>query len=355
MKKRLFSLFMASTLLFSCSSDDDCCPVSVPESDYEKGIIVLNEGNFGSGNASVSFLNTDTGTINNAIYVSVNGIDLGDTAQSIEIHEELAFIVVNVSNKIEVVNRFTFKNLGTINSNLDNPRYVEVVGDEIYVTNWGDGMNKDDDFVAIYNLSDFSFKEKVAVAEGPEKVMAYNQNLYVAHKGGFGYNNIISVLDSSSKEVAKEIEVGYLPNSMVIEGSNLFVLSSGKPAYADEETAGSLSFINLSTNELMETKTFQSISTHPANLIFSNGSYYFNVDKAVYTYKIGESLPSAPQFVLNDVDVLYGLEVKDERLYIASPNSDFTGNGKLNVYDAVSGNLLNSYSAGINPNSIYFN
>jgi hypothetical protein len=353
-KKKLAILFI-SFILFACEKDDDCCPVSIPESGYEAGVIVLNEGNFGSGNSSVSFLNTDADRMENGVFVKVNKYDLGDTSQSIKLFEELAFIVVNVSNRIEIVNRYSFKSIGAINSNLLNPRFVEISGNEIYVTNWGDGSDPDDDYVAVFNLNDFTLNKLIPVAEGPEKIIATNQNLYVAHKGGYGFNNLVTVLDSESKDVVKELEVGYLPNSMVLDGPNLFVLSAGKPSYSGEETAGSLSLININRNEVVESRAFPSVSSHPANLTADNGTFYFTIDKAVYSYKNGENIPSEPEYTLEEVDVLYGFEVKEERLYIASPTPDFTGNGSLFVYDAFSGDLVETYTTGINPNGIYFN
>ncbi|MBT8319926.1 MAG: hypothetical protein KJP01_07335 [Gramella sp.] len=245
--KPFFFVLTFAFLFQSCDDNEDCCPMPEPVAEFNSGIFVLNEGNFGSGNASVSFINPEEELNQDQIFDEINGFSLGDTAQSIEMHEDMAIIVVNVSNKIEIVNRYTFESLGTISSNLSNPRYAEVMGDNLYVTNWGDGMNPDDDFVAIFNLSDLTFTESIAVAEGPEKLIAYSGAIYVAHKGGFSFNDLVSQIDASSNTVIKEIKVGYLPNSMVINGNDLWVLAAGKPSYADEETAGRLTRIDLNS------------------------------------------------------------------------------------------------------------
>ena len=326
-----------------------------PETKFQSGIFVLNEGNFGSANASVSFINEENEENSSQIFSNINGVALGDTAQSMEMHEVLAIIVVNVSNKIEIVNRYTFENLGTINTNLMNPRFARVIGNKLFVTNWGDGGNPDDDFVAVFSLIDFSFIEAIPVAEGPEKMISVNNSLYIAHKGGFSFNNIVSVIDSESNAVIKEIEVGDQPNSMIINGNDLWVLSSGKPSYADVETAGELSRINQSTNVVEESLEFSEETIHPENLQLSGGDAYLTIGKFVYKYEPGEALPTAAEFSLDEVAVLYGFEIRDNKIYVASPRADFTGDGDLYIYDLNNGSLIDQYKTGINPNGIYFN
>ena len=351
-------LFLISVVFIfnSCSDNEDCCAMPPePEAEFDSGILVLNEGNFGSGNASVSFINSEDSDNQSEIYKNTNGTSLGDTAQSIEMHEDLAVIVVNVSSKLEIVNRYTFESLGTIRNNLLNPRYAEIIGNKLYVTNWGDGANPDDDFVAVFDLNDYSFLESIPVAEGPEKIISSANSLFVAHKGGFSFNNKISVINAESYLVEKEIEVGDVPNSMVLNGSDLWVLSAGKPSYAETETAGSFSKIDIATSEVSESYTFSDPSIHPENLKFSSNIAYFTVNKSVYKYMPGEELPAAAEFQLDQVSVLYGVEVRENKIYVASPNSDFTGNGKLYVYDLNDGSLLDQYTTGVNPNGIYFN
>ena len=353
--KHLFLLFSIAIFLNSCEDDQDCCPMPEPEAEFQSGIFVLNEGNFGSSNASVSFINEEEQVNSTSVFANINGAPLGDTAQSIELHEGIAVIVVNVSNKIEIVNRFTFESLGTIGSNLSNPRFAEIIGDNLYVTNWGDGMDPNDDFVAVFSLSDFSFTQAIPVAEGPEKLLENAGSLYVAHKGGFSFNNIVSVINGTSNELSKVIEVGDLPNSMVINGNDLWVLSSGKPSYANEETAGELTRIDLTTNGVVESFEFPDNTIHPDNLSLANGAAYLTINQSVYKYDMGGALPNSAEFTLEDVSVLYGFEIFENKIYVASPRVDFTGNGDLLIYDLNDGSLLDKYTTGINPNGIYFN
>ncbi|TRO66653.1 YncE family protein [Christiangramia sabulilitoris] len=353
--KNLLLVFALAFLSQSCDDDSECCPAPEQEAQFESGIIVLNEGNFGSANASVSFINSEDQLNLSGIFNDVNGYSLGDTAQSIELHENLAMIVVNVSNKIEIVNRYTFESLGAITTNLSNPRFAEIIGNKIYVTNWGDGTNPDDDFVAVFNLADFSFDESINVAEGPEKMIAHNTSIYVAHKGGFSFNNLISLIDSQVNSVVKEIEVGDLPNSMTINGNDLWVLAAGKPSYADVETAGELSRIDLGTNEVAESFQFPDKTIHPANLNLVGNSAYMTIGKSLYKYEPGNALPVTEEYSFEEVAFLYGFAIHENKVYVASPRADFTGNGNLYIYDLNDGSLLDQFNTGINPNGVYFN
>ncbi len=350
-------LFFLITILFffnSCEDDTDNLPGPEENAEYASGLLVLNEGNFGSGNASVSFIDENLEQLESGIFENVNGSGLGDTAQSIELHEDLAIIVVNVSNKIEIVNRYTFESLGTIDTELMNPRYAEVVGNSIYVTNWGDGTNPNDDFVSVFNLEDFSFITSVPLAEGPEKILSGNDKLFVAHKGGFSFNNIISVINTSSNEVTAEIEVGDLPNSMILQGNDLWVLAGGKPSYAETETAGRLSLIDVPSSTVTEEFDFTDSSIHPDNLSLAGSDVYLTVGKTVYKYNL-TNMSVSSEFSLSDPAYFYGFEIYQGNIYVASPNADFTGDGMLYIYDLASGSLTEQFTVGINPNGIYFN
>ncbi|APG59711.1 YncE family protein [Christiangramia salexigens] len=352
----LFFSLSIILILYSCSEDTDCCPQPANSNAYETGIFVLNEGNFGSGNSTVSFIDEENGVQESQIFKSVNSVALGDTGQSIKLYEGLAIIVLNVSNKIELVNRYTFKSVGSIEANLSNPRYAEVINDKIYVSNWGDGMNASDDYIAVFDLSDFSFIEKIDVPEGPEALISANNKLFVAHKGGFTFNNIVSVIDATTNTLQAQIEVGDAPNSMALNENRLWVLSGGKPSYADTETAGKLSGININTNTVEEELEFNDVSSHPDHLVKNGGALYYNLGKEIYQYSTGNSeLPEAAVLTVDEPAVLYGMQVNNSKLYVSSPNPDFTGNGKLYVYDLTNGILLKQYTVGVNPNGVYFN
>lgn len=351
--QKFFYLFLTLTFLASCEADDDNTNIPEPSGAYSDGIFILNEGNFGQGNSTVSFLDPKAGNVTHNIFKTVTGVDLGDTATDIGFHDDLAFIVVNVSNTIQVVDRHTFEAVAIIETDLNNPRKIAFLDGLVYVTNWGEGSNPDDDYVAVFNTQNFDLVTSIAVEEGPENILAEGNRIFVAHQGGWSFNNLISVI--SGTEVIKTIEVGSGPNSLAAGGEFLWVSSSGLPDYLGE-TAGSISKISLSTLEVVQDYAFQEVQQHPNHLSLDNGSIYYSLGDDVYSFATSEtSLPASPVYTLNEVEYLYGFTIQEGKAYAASADPGFTGNGKLYVYDSVTGNLSATYNTGINPSGVFFN
>ncbi|TXE10696.1 YncE family protein [Gelidibacter salicanalis] len=350
LKKHVILGLSLAMLAFSCSNDDDNTNLPIASGAYEDGILITNEGNFNQGNGSVSFVSNDFSISEPTIFSTVNGKLLGDTVQSITFHEDLAYIIVNNSQKIEVVNRYTFESVATINSGLNNPRYMTILLGKGYVTNWGDGNDPDDDFVAVINLQSNDVITTVAVGEGPERIVSNGTAAYVAHKGGYGQNNIVTVIDANAS-VLKTITVGDIPNSMVFDAlGQLYVLAEGKPAWTNDETAGELSVINPTSNTVTSSLAFAK-DQHPAHLAYGNAMYFY-MNGSVYKFDTGiKSVPSTPEFTgvnfnymtINE-GVLYGVDA-----------GNYTANGTLKTFDLSTNTSKNSVEVGIIPSGIYFN
>ena len=64
---------------------------------------VLNEGSWGSNNASLSRVNLVTGAIDNGVFSAANGRGLGDVAQDVIVYGDKAYVAVSFSNTVEVL------------------------------------------------------------------------------------------------------------------------------------------------------------------------------------------------------------------------------------------------------------
>lgn len=359
LNKLMVALFAGSALLVSCNNDDDA--TDTPQGAYDNGILILNEGGFMAGNASVSFI-SDTLSLQNNIYGANNGgAVLGDTGQDIGLHGQYAYIVLNASNKIEVVNRYTFAHVASITTGLVNPRYIAFEGGKAYVTNWGDGGVTTDDYVAVINLATNAVTTTIPVAEGPENIVENDGKLYVAHKGGYGYGNKITVINGDQNTVTTTITVGDVPGSLEVEDDKLYVLNEGLPSYVNQvdpslnETTGSLSVINLNSNTVERTVNFTG-TVHPQNLVIEDDKIYYTVDSGIYSTTLGStSFPAAPLFTTTPQEVygVYALAVEDGHIYVGDAGN-YSANGKVYIY-SLSGTLENTFTVGVIPSGFYFN
>lgn len=341
----LFAFLSANLALQSCSSDDD--GISTEQiGDYSNGIFVLNEGAMGSNNAEVTFFKDGIATQN--IFKTVNpNQNLGNVATSITFEDNVGYIVVNMSNKIEVVNAATFASKGTITSNLNNPRYLAIDNQNLYVTNWGDASNPNDDYISVYKQSDLSFVKKIDVAEGPEQILIEKNKLVVAHAGGWNTGSSVSIYNLATNTL-DNIEVGDYPNAIVEENGTVYVLCSGN-AWAQNPTAGRLIKLNLETNRITQTINFEA-GQNPRFLVKENNQLYYTLNNGIY--RLGTqatTLPSQPLFTSN-ATYIYSLNILNNAIYVGDA-TNFSSNGEVKYY-SLTGNLLGSFTTGIGPNFI---
>ncbi len=318
---------------------------------YENGILVLHEGNFFGGNASVSFITEDLSTTTNTIFNEVNDTALGDVGQSMAFNNDLAYIVVNNSQKIEVVNRYTFESVATIDGGLLNPRFMAFANGKGYVTNWGDGTDAEDDFVAVINLESFSVEDTYAVPEGPEAILANEEFVYVAHQGGFGQNNIVTVINANTNTIASSITVADRPNSMQFSDGALWVLSGGNPSWTGNETPGQLDKIDTTTNTVEVTFSFAQ-TEHPGFLSVDGDDLYYLMDGNVFNLTISDTVLPTTAAIAGVA--FYDMTVNNGKLYGVDAK-DFASNGTLEVYDLTTNTLDASLEVSIIPGGIYFN
>ncbi len=338
-------------IIIACENDDNNDPV-MAQGDFENGILVTNEGPFNNGTGTVSFISEALDTVGNAIYNSVNGSDLGNIVQSIGFSGNKAYIVANVSNTITVVDRYTFEELALIDTGLDNPRYFVAVNGTGYVTNWGDGMDETDDFIALVDLESNTITGSIPVPFGPEDILASGSTVYVAHQGAFGFNDKISVIDTDTDAVSDTITVGAVPNSMQLDAAgDLWVLSAGKPNFSGEETAGRLQKIAVQTATVTTTFDFE-VTEHPNHLSLDGSTLYYSLDGNVFGLDTdATALPAESDFSGLSI---YGMTTNRGRLYTTDAK-DFASNGDLNIFSLDTKSEIGSFEVGIIPGGVYFN
>ncbi|MBR6748986.1 MAG: YncE family protein [Bacteroidaceae bacterium] len=181
------------------------------------GVFITNEGNFQYGNASLSYYDPTTMTVENEVFNRANAMKLGDVAQSMIIHDNVGWVVVNNSHVIFAIDINTFKERGRI-TNLTSPRYMHFLSDEkAYVTQLWDNR------IFIVNPKRY---EIIGYIECPgmtmengstEQMVQYGKYVYV---NCWSYNNRILKIDTETDRVVDELVVGIQPTSLVLDKNN---------------------------------------------------------------------------------------------------------------------------------------
>lgn len=358
--KIIFAAAISAMFLTSCTPDPVPDPTPhVSLGIYDSGVLVLNQGTMNNNNSEISFISLDLNTMENNIFNTVNNPKvLGDTGQDIGFNGDFAYIVMNVSNKIEIVNRYTMISTGTI-TGLSNPRYIVFANGKAYVTNWGVPTVTTDDYIAVIDLSSNTIISTIPVIEGPEKIIENAGKLYVAQYGGWGIGSSISVIDIATG-ITNTIATGELPQAMQIDNGFLWVCCQGNQ-YGTPETPGYIIKYNLDTNQMVQTYGFPDATIHPANLTLFGTNGYYTIGSSVYKFAINAAaLPTAPVFNTESIN-LYGFAIRNTHIYIGDAGVNGT-NGKVKIYSlgttgssGAIGTLEKTHTVGILPAGFYFN
>lgn len=214
--KKALTLILLSLSVVTCTKISDEPLTSFLTG---SGAFILNEGNFKSGNGSLSYYSNDSLKIYNDLFNSINNRPLGDVPNSMVIHGEKAFIVVNNSGKIEVVNKNTIESISTI-SGLVSPRNMSIINDnKAYVTSMYSNS------VTVLNLNNYSISGYINIGKTSEAVVVSNGKAFISNYIG---GNKIMVINTSNDKVVDSIQVGVEPETMVIDkNKQLWILCNG--------------------------------------------------------------------------------------------------------------------------------
>ncbi|MCL8538872.1 MULTISPECIES: DUF5074 domain-containing protein [Chryseobacterium] len=341
---RLLTVFFAFVLLFNISCSSDSNEIPVPQLTYQNGYFIANEGNFNSNGANVMFLTRDLALKQDDIYGFNNKTGnnsneiLGDVLQTIAINGKYAYLVVNNSNKIVVVDRITFKKVAVITDQINNPRGITFANGFIYVsnTNFSTGVYS----VTKYKISDFSFVSKMDFTEVADKIVEAGGNVFVQNASS-GYGNKITYINTSN-DAKTEITI---PNGQIGR-----TVSYNSDVYTISGTATDSYIYKISsTGALSPVITLTGIA-NGTNLQIDNGKFYFSSGNKIYTTSVTAPTVPANAFITVQDNgpayfVLYGFSVVDGRIF-TSDVKGFKANSEMSVYSAATGAKISSFNTG---------
>lgn len=348
MKKQLVQLALVGTI--TCLLFQSCKEDTVnPSIDYSQGKLIVCEGNMGNNDGEITYIG-DTSQVTNVFYTT-NSIPLGDVVQSMTIIDNKAYIVVNNSQKVEVVNSKSFKSIATING-LSYPRSVtKLSSDKILISN-GNGTNGDD-YIYIVSTNTYSKIDSIAMPTGPEKIFVINNNIYVLNSGGWSNGNTISVFNSSNYSLIKTITVGDVPiDGEIDDNNNLIILCKGKYDWANSTSLSNAKImeINATTNTastIYELDHCISTYTSTNMVAYNSGKIYF-IDDAVYSLSTTNTTPVK---IIDGYYYSVDVDSSNGDIWISSVSS--MDQHKILQYSS-SGTKINEYNTSLYPNSVLF-
>lgn len=193
----------------------------------QEGIFIVNQGNFGYGNASLSFYNTQSREVINHIFYKANAVPLGDVGQSAHIRGNELWIVINNSGKIFIadINTLAFRNKLT---GMSSPREIFFYsGDQAYVTDlYARGIYKIDPSIPeIKGFIPTDGPDTSLYQYSTEKILEYNGKLYI---NSWSWGDRILVMDPGTDRIVDSIPTGIQPVTMALDKNNrLWVLNDG--------------------------------------------------------------------------------------------------------------------------------
>jgi len=309
------------------------------------GVFIVDEGNFKSGNGSLSFYSYDSSKIFNDVFLSANNRPLGDVPNAMAIKGDQAYIMVNNSGKIEVINPTTLKSTTTI-TGLISPRNISFVNDyKAYVSSLYS------DSVAIINLTTKSISGYINIRRTSETIGVIGSNAYISNWTG---GHEIMVISTLSDKVIDSIAVGKEPESMVFDRNGiLWVLCNG--GY-DRQTFAELDQINTATNSVIKKLVFPTKEASPSCLkIDGTGQTLYYIDNGVRQIDFAATeIPSTTFIIQQPGQYFYKIVINPINSDVFITDAvDFIQPGYLLLYDRT-GKFVTKQKAGIIPGSMCF-
>lgn len=180
------------------------------------GFYLLNEGNMGSNKSTLDYYDYATGTYTRNIYGNANPTvpkEMGDVGNDIAIYGDRLYAVINCSNKVEVMNKYTAERIGQIN--VPNCRYIRFDGRYAYLTSYAGPVQitpdyKQRGYVAKIDTATLQVVDTCIVGFQPDELEIAGGKIYVANSGGYmvpNYESTVSVIDLETFKETKRIEV----------------------------------------------------------------------------------------------------------------------------------------------------
>lgn len=353
MKKSVLFVFAALMIFASCE-EKPLPPVYEIET---TGAYILNNGNFASNDANLSFYNPKTNTLVSNVFDDMNGSPLGDTAQDMIVYGNKMYIAVYNSKMLFVTDR-KGKILKEIRMEKDgqmlSPRCLTAYDGRVYASLY-EGFLAQIDTVSM-NVA------ITKVGNNPEGVAVSNNHIFVANSGGMNYpnyDNTVSVVDLATLREVRKITVVENPCKLLtnIKGE-LFLISMGN--YADvPNTLQRIDPFSFQVDVLTEKPVTYMDMSSDSKIYFVSSQYdsNYNAQVTVGVYNtlsqgFEPDVVTAKANVFKNAPCCISVDPVSGDVYVGT--SDYMSEGDMYRFNK-NGELLGKFgTGGLNPMGTYF-
>ncbi|MFC3415556.1 YncE family protein [Algoriphagus hitonicola] len=344
MKKHLFhfsKVIALAFILFSCTNSE----TEKPLGEFDSGILIMNEGAFGSNDGEVYHLNPATDELKPNIFESANGRPFAGLLQDLVLENDQLYLVAN-TGKIEIVNSGDFASIGAVTADLDQPRSLTVNSGKLFISDYGPydaDFNTPDSYIAVVqDVNGGGVTNKIPVSRKPEDLISFGKFILVAGSE----EGIVEVIDAEEEEVIETIEVEGSPKVFFEANGGIYLFSTS----LEEVTIYSFNLDDFTT---ASTDVFP-ISNATGKIAFGNDGIMYLIRSsgfpdyvdAVATLSLFNSTVNPTWY---EGSGFYGIGADPLRgeIYLANANG-FQGNGTVTVLDE-SGNEVRDFEVGRGP------
>ena len=360
-------LLLAWVLMAACSNSE-------PEKPTEgfigqgKGVIILCEGNYQSGNSTLSYYNPDTKVVENGVFQRVNEAKMGDTGQSVQLYAGMAYVAMENSGIIWALDTETFRVKGKLiagqTEHMINPRYIHFLSSEkAYVTDLYSP------YITIFNPKTMQYVGSISTRQetaygycSTEEMVQWKDKVFT---NCWSYSNKILVIDTTKDEVCDSIVLdSWQPKSMALDArGKLWVITDGGYSTGDDSFGNNIPHLYRINAETLEIEQDQPLDTDNANVQLATdhtGTILYIINNDVYRMEITASHVPVRPFIEAERNnngtrhFLYGIGVNPHNgeIYVADA-VDYRQSGVVYRYSP-DGTLLDKFRVGITPNNFAF-
>ncbi len=344
--KLVSALLLASaTLPFFTSCDPKQGNIDTPT--ISTGVFVLNEGQYGKNNSSVTYYDFSTSFPSSDIFMEKNNRGLGDTGQDMIKYGSNLYIAVSGSNVLEVLDAKS--GISKKQITVSSPRSLSAANGKVYIVLF-------DGHVTQLDTTSLTLGTSIAVGSNPEGSVISNNKLYVANSGGLAMINdsTVSVIDLSTFIESKKIKVNLNPVLVKADANgDVYVVSRGN--YYD--IPGKFQRIEAGTDKVTDTNVkAQNFSISGDVAYIYNFEYDANwqvVNNTIATYDVKNEKLLNANFIsdINKTPYCIAADPTNNDIYLGV--TDYITNGKMFCYDST-GKLKFSFTTGISPSKVVF-